>query len=88
MNERMTAERDVIQAREATAKKKGFDQFMTQPTTRMMISMIPAGEKQEVLETLLFETYNAGFNSGVGTTAGNFLEAILTNMEKKRPGPQ
>lgn len=72
-----------MEAKDKSDRKEGFARWMDQPATRMMLSMIPPGDKQEVLETLLQETYNAGFGAGSGKTAGSFLEAILKGMDKR-----
>ncbi len=74
-----------FEARDRADKKAGFAKWMDQPATRMMLSMIPASEHREVLETLLEETYNAGFGSGAGKTAVSFLETIFKNMSKRDP---
>ena len=72
-----------IEQRDKAKKKSAFAKWMDQPATRMMISMIPASDKPEVLETLLQETFNAGFGAGSGETAASFLEAILKNVDKR-----
>lgn len=74
-----------LEADERIYRKDSFSKWMDQPATRMMLSMIPPSEKQEVLGTLLQETFNAGYNAGAGKTAGTFLEALLKGMDKKRP---
>lgn len=85
INNMMTAaERET---KEKAARKAGFAKWMDQPATRMMMSMIPTGEKPEVLETLLQETFNAGFNSGSGDMAGSFLEVMLRDIGKHKDRP-
>ena len=71
---------------ERAKKKEAFTQWLEQPAARMMMSMIPAGEKTEVLETLLQETFKAGFTVGSGATAKTFLEAIFKNIDKREQG--
>lgn len=72
-----------IEAKNKAEKRAGFDRFMDQPATRMMISMIPAGEHREVLETLLHEAFNNGYGCGGASTAGSFMDAILKGMDKR-----
>lgn len=72
-----------MEAKSAARRKSAFDRWMDQPATRMMMSMIPAAEKREVLETLLQETFNSGFQAGAGETAGSFMEVIFKSMEKR-----
>ena len=71
------------EARSKANQKAAFAKWMDQPATRMMMSMIPASDRPEVLETLLQETFGAGFASGSGDTAVSFLETIFKNMEKR-----
>lgn len=72
------------QAKEQSNKKLSFDKFMDEPTTRMMLSMIPAtDEKREVLETLVQASYERGWQNGSGNTAGSFLEVIIKGMDKR-----
>ena len=85
----MTTDEKISSAtKEQSQKKEAFARFMDQPSTRMMVSMIPPGEKQEVMGTLLQETFNAGWGGGAGNTAGSFLDAILKGMDKKKSGEQ
>jgi hypothetical protein len=81
----MTTSEEQTAAREAKSrqrKKDGFSRFMDQPATRMMVSMVPADEKQ-VLQTLLQETFNAGFSTGSGDALGDILEAMLKGVDKR-----
>ena len=72
-----------MKEKDAIAKKDGFSDWMNQPATRMMLSMIPPADKAEIIETLLQETYNAGYAKGAGQTAVSFFEAMFKNMERK-----
>lgn len=76
-----------MEARDKVAKRDGFAKWMDQPATRMMVSMIPASEKQEVLETLLQEAFNAGYQSGGSQMVGSVFKAVFNGMEKNR-GPE
>lgn len=72
-----------MEAKDKAAKKDGFAKWMDQPATRMMLSMIPASEKQEVLETLLQEAFNAGYQAGGGQMIGSVFESVFAGMEKR-----
>lgn len=86
MNTKMKSPSE-FEADQKSRQKDGFDRWMDQPATRMMMSMIPPSERPEVLETLLKETFNAGFGAGTGATAGSFLEAMIGGLLKdKRDG--
>lgn len=80
----MTTNTAELEAKEKQDKKDGFAKWMDQPATRMMLSMIPPGEKQEVLGTLLQETYSAGYSNGAGRATVSFVEAIFKNMDKNK----
>lgn len=86
----MTMEEQIAtrEAKTIKQRKDAFARFMDQPATRMMVSMIPAGEKQEVLETLLQETFNYGFNCGSGNAMGEVVEALFKNMDKRSRAPE
>lgn len=64
-----------------------FDKWLSDPMTRMGISAIPAGERDDALRLLLRSAFNAGVESGAGNTAGEFLTAILDGIlkDKKKP---
>lgn len=64
-------------------KRLGFDKWMAQPATRLMLSMIPPSEKQEILETLLRETFNAGFTQGCGSTMSAVIGSIIKDRDHR-----
>lgn len=68
---------EAMRQSEITAKRKGFDTFMSQPAIRLLISTIPTGERPETLETLLTEAFNAGFQSGSGNTVMSLVKTIF-----------
>lgn len=74
-----------IESQDRIGKKEGFANWKDQPATRMLMSMIPQAEKPEILETLLQETFNAGYAAGAGKTAATFLEAMFKGMDKGLP---
>lgn len=69
--------------REAIAKKEGFAKFLDQPAIRMMCSMIPAGERQDVFQILLQEAFNAGFGCGFGVAVGDVMRTVIKGLAKK-----
>lgn len=73
-----------MEAKDKIAKRDGFAKWMDQPATRMMLSMIPPGEKQEVLETLLQETFNAGYQTGSGQMILSVFESMMSK-ERREP---
>lgn len=75
-----------MEAKQKADKKEGFARFMDQPATRMMMSMIPASDKPEVLETLLQETFSAGYAAGGGQAMGLVIEALFKGVERRQGG--
>ena len=69
--------REQFEAKSATAKAAAFDRFMQQPTIRVLISMIPRAEHEEVLTTLLQEAFTQGWSCGTGDTLITVLEHAL-----------
>lgn len=75
--------REQLEASESSARKKGFDDFMAKPTTRLLLSMIPAAEHRDMLTALLAEAFDAGFAGGGGSMMATVLEQVM----KGRSGP-
>lgn len=77
------------QARKAKTEQShnaAFDKWLSNPMTRMGVSMIPAGDKDDALRLLLRSAFDAGTEAGSGSTAGEFLNVILDGMLKdKKP---
>ena len=71
-----------IESQSIAARKTAFEAFMSQPTIRLLTSMIPAGDHQDTLNTLLQESFNSGWNNGSGNLAATFLKAML---DPRRP---
>jgi hypothetical protein len=70
-----------LEASMTRARKADFDNWMGQPATRFLMSMIPEGERQEALQTLLQGAFEAGFASGSATVAVSFVSELM----KHRP---
>lgn len=73
-----------FEAEQKLLRKEGYSLFMDQPATRMMLSMIPPGEKQDVLETLLQETYNSGFSCGSATALISVMDSMISREIKNQ----
>lgn len=78
--------REDRKVREASEKSAAFDKWMNEPLVRMSISTIPAGEHKDALQMVLRSAFEAGFTTGQGTMAGQFLEAIIMS-DRKRDKP-
>lgn len=75
-------ERDKMDERQKEVesdRKRGFEDFINNPLTRMMMSQIPPGEHPEALRMLLQAAYESGFGSG-GVVA---VLGLLMEVSKK-----
>jgi hypothetical protein len=70
-----TPEEAVAQVKKAA--DVGFAEFMRQPTTKLLVSMIPATEPPEVLRTLVEAAYLAGAELGCMEGSGQVVRAVL-----------
>lgn len=72
---------DLNMAREINAAKESlgkasFDEFMSQPMTKVLISQIPKGP-DDVLETLLQTAHRVGVNTGEKAVADVLMNKLL-----------
>jgi len=71
-----------LEHRSETLKKEQFEKWLSEPMVRMGLSMVPPGDKQEVLKTLLQSAFNTGFNTGTGDMIRTMLEMIMKDKPK------
>lgn len=67
---------------EYKATKSQFEEFMKKPTVRLLISMIPNLERQEIIEALLRESFSAGWECGVGHLSVSVLKKMWPTTSK------
>lgn len=53
-----------IEAKNTSMKKEAFKRWMNQPEVRVLISMIPEGEKPGLVEMVLEAAHSAGWGGG------------------------
>lgn len=70
-----------IQKLKKEASRVGFEAWKNAETTRFMISLIPSGDHQDALTTLLKSAYESGFHGGSAAFAMDMLEQM---MDRKR----
>lgn len=61
------------------AKIKGFEQWLANPQTKLLVSLIGPTEPAELLTTLLKTAYADGLDAGISLIAGTLAIAILEN---------
>lgn len=78
-----------LETRSKEAQKKCFDVFMARPSTRLLLSMIPAGDHRDALTTLLQECSETAWSSATGNSLAMMLESVLRstgdNHNRKPP---
>ena len=73
--------------REKAASEEQFQEFMSNPTIRLLISMIPATENRDVLHTLLKETFSQAFSRGSLFFAITAMDGVIESLLKKDKRP-
>lgn len=63
---------------------QAFDAFLRMPTTRLIISTLPAMENPDALNVLLRAAFDTGHDAGSGSVAMSLIEAMLSKADKLR----
>lgn len=78
---------DKVEDRKRRSKEEGeqsFNAWISQPMTRMAISMIPCPEgNPEILETILRDAFDAGYGAGGASIAMEMVSGLLKAQIKK-----
>jgi hypothetical protein len=72
------------EAKTKASKKRGFEDFMSNPLTCMVVSTIPAGENKDGLEQLLKAAYESGYSAGMAETIIELATAIFAPTKGDR----
>lgn len=70
----------------AAQKEKNFAEFMQKAETKLILSLVPAGDNPDAVKTLLRAAFDAGSNHGAGEIVGDLLGAMLKDRPKRDPG--
>jgi hypothetical protein len=81
MLDSQTSEKQITDRRNS-AIKISLDSFMAKDSTRLLVSMIPQGETQGIIEALLKEALIAGFSTGEGSMAMEFMLRITRENDR------
>lgn len=74
----MTSEtKEAFIARRKAEQKKSFEELLTGPAVKLMLSMVPATEPPELLKTLMEIFYDAGIAHGVGGVMTEVARSIV-----------
>lgn len=73
---------DRMKNEDGQAKKEGFDQFMSAPLVRLLLSQIPQGDHPENLQVLLQTAFEKGFEEGQGQLAMTLARAVVESHDK------
>ncbi len=63
-------------------RKEMFRAYLATPGTRVLMSLIPAGEKQEILQALLETTFETGFSGGIAATSIHLIGGAISRLSK------
>ena len=61
--------------------KAAFDRFMSQPTTKLMFSMVPPTEPPELLATLVRSAFETGATIGFTTSMSMMTEELVRSIK-------
>lgn len=78
--------REDFQAKSRAYADQSFERWMSQATTRLMISLLPPiedEEKRDIFNALLREAHSSGFASGAGATVVKVIEMMARVEEQK-----
>lgn len=70
-------------ARRDTEVAAAFQNLLARNEVKLLLSMVPATEPPELLETLLKSAFEAGCLHGEGAIAGEMIGALLKGMDKR-----
>lgn len=80
----MSKMKDITAAMEIArqeAKAKGFEKWISNPQTKLLISMIKATEPPELVTTLLRTAFEDGVDIGAGTMVAQLTIAMMEARE-------
>lgn len=66
-----------IEEKSRLHKRNGFAKWLEQPMTRALVSMIPASEGKDVVQTVLQAAWESGYDTGVGVGMLMVIESIM-----------
>lgn len=70
-----------LRNRSEASRKEGLNYFMLRPETKLIISLIPPSEHNEVVRTLIESAFNAGFSAGSGVVTAYFLDVAMKKVK-------
>ena len=68
--------------------KLAYAKFMEKPTIRLLVSMIPAQETEDHIQTLLREAFESGWRAGETAAIVNLMGVMIKrpNLPRNYPG--
>lgn len=64
-------------------KQETFNNWVSNPSIRFIISLIPPGDHKETLDVLLRSAHDAGFASGRASLGMNLMSAMIERKIKE-----
>lgn len=67
-----------IKAEGEQACDSAFKDFLEDDATKLLLSMLPKAEHEDLVRTLLKHTFTRGFNCGAGHVSVTMLKHVMT----------
>jgi hypothetical protein len=79
----VTQEETQREAEHRANQDRAFNRFLSDPMTRMGMSMIPPGEHPDALKLLLRSAFDAGAGAGVSSMMIGLMGAMIKRRDEK-----
>lgn len=80
----VTLSPEARKAKRDTEAKASFATFMERSETKLLLSMVPAADQPELIQTLMRSAFDAGHGHGEASIAVEMVGAMLDGMDKNR----
>ena len=76
-------DRELSEKHREEALSKSLNEWLKRAEVKLLLSMLPKAENEDLVQSLLRACFEQGFSAGEGTVAMLFMKAMLT--EKSKP---
>ena len=64
-------------------KNESFKKFLADPTTQLLISLIPPSQTEDAVKTVLLAAFSAGYSTGLGCAVKGIIKAMMSKEERR-----
>lgn len=68
---------------DAREKNEAFEKFLSNPTTQLLISLIPPSQTEDAVKTVLLTAFDAGYSIGLGRAVKGIIKAMMSKEERR-----